>query len=471
MRTLLLLLVTPLVLTVEAATHVVRNGASLAAAIARCAENDTVLLKSGTYAEGTITIARPMVLRGEGWPVIDGGGRGEVILVKASNVTISGVEVRGTRVSDMNDNAAIKCSDGTNITLRNNRVIGCFFGIYLSGVEHALVSHNRVIGDAAVQENRRANGIHLWKCSDIRIEHNTVMHHRDGIYLEFVTDSQVANDSSAFNLRYGLHFMFSHRDSYTHNVFHDNGAGVAVMFTREVTMTDNRFLHNKGTSAYGLLLKEINDAVIERNTFVDNTVGLLVDGCNRALVKDNTYTGNGWGVKLYANSSATFKGNTFGGNTFDLATNGDLLLSTLNGNSWDRYRGYDLDHDGLGDVPHRPLSVFGLVTERMPYAMVLSRSLMVNLLDQAERVVPTMTPAGLEDTAPLMRPPEKANLTVMRVLGCEGENGQARTEAGAVRRPCYASTSTVFTVHTRTLFRLYLFVNCIAFFTCALSNG
>ena len=41
----------------------------------------------------------------------------------------------------------------------------------------------------------------------------------------------------------------------------------------------------------------------------------------------------------------------------------------------------------------------------MPFAMVLSRSLMVNLLDNAERTVPELTPKALEDTAPLMKAP------------------------------------------------------------------
>ncbi|MBK7754651.1 MAG: right-handed parallel beta-helix repeat-containing protein [Flavobacteriales bacterium] len=225
-----------------------------------------------------------------------------------------------------------QCISVTDILIIGNRVEACFFGIYLSSVARAMVSDNRVIGDATTQENRRANGIHLWKCSHVDVLRNTAMHHRDGIYLEFVTDSRVSYDTTAFNMRYGLHFMFSHRDSYTHNLFHDNGAGVAVMFTHEVTMTDNRFLRNRGASAYGLLLKEINDARIERNTFAENTVGILMDGCNRATVIDNLFDANGWAVKLFANSTATrFEGNHFSGNTFDMTTNGDLVMTTLTG--------------------------------------------------------------------------------------------------------------------------------------------
>jgi nitrous oxidase accessory protein NosD len=47
--------------------------------------------------------------------------------------------------------------------------------------------------------------------------------------------------------------MFSHRDAYEDNHFEDNGAGVAVMFSKEIAMRRNRFLANRGASAYGLL--------------------------------------------------------------------------------------------------------------------------------------------------------------------------------------------------------------------------
>jgi nitrous oxidase accessory protein len=406
MRAALLLWLTLLLANAVANVCVVGPGDRIAQALALTADCDTVLVKAGTYREGTITIERPVVLLGEGRPVVDGGQQGDVFVVRASHVTINGMVIRGTRVSDMNDNAGIKCVSASDISLVNNRLEGCFFGIHLSSVSRAWILANELVGDTTTPENRRANGIHLWKCEHVRVFANKVTGHRDGIYLEFVTDSDVGNNESANHARYGLHFMFSHRDSYTHNLFHDNGAGVAVMFTREVTMTGNRFEHNRGASAYGLLLKEINDAHIEGNTFADNTVGMFVDGCNRATVKDNLFHGNGWAVKLFANSTATiFSNNSFASNTFDMTTNGDLVLTTLAGNHWDRYRGYDLDGDGKGDVPHHPMSMFALVTERMPFAMVLSRSLMVNLLDQGERIVPTLTPAALEDKTPLMRPP------------------------------------------------------------------
>ena len=367
---------------------------------------DTIHVSSGTYKEGTISIDRPIVLIGLDRPVIDGEEKGDVLFVTASHVVIEGFVLRGTAISDMNDYAAINAIGLTDLIVRNNHIEHCFFGIRLNSVLRALVERNVVTGDASVDENKRANGIHLWKCTGINIRGNRVQHHRDGIYLEFVTDSHVDHDTSAFNSRYGLHFMFSHRDSYTHNIFEENGAGVAVMFTHHVIMTDNRFHNNCGASSYGLMLKEINDVEIARNVFTDNTIAILLDGCNRGSVHDNYFANNGWAAKLFANSmDCVFETNTFTGNTFDVTTNGDLVLSKLKGNYWDRYRGYDLDRDGQGDVPYRPFGLFALVTERMPYAMVLSRSLMVQLLEQAEQLIPSLTPKALEDLTPLMKPP------------------------------------------------------------------
>ena len=94
--------------------------------------------------------------------------------------------------------------------------------------------------------------------------------------------------------------------------------------------------------------------------------------------------------------------NDFLANAFDVATNSRSSYSTLRGNFWDRYRGYDLDRDGIGDVPHAPVTLFGLVVEQTPAALVLSRSPFVGLLDVAERAFPSLTPS-LRDVAPRLQ--------------------------------------------------------------------
>ena len=96
--------------------------------------------------------------------------------------------------------------------------------------------------------------------------------------------------------------------------------------------------------------------------------------------------------------------NNFFGNTFDVATNGNLTLNTFSKNYWDKYEGYDLNKDGIGDVPFHPLSLFSVLVERTPAAMLLFRSFMITLLDKSEKVLPTITPDHFKDDQPRMKP-------------------------------------------------------------------
>ncbi|HMN06056.1 MAG TPA: nitrous oxide reductase family maturation protein NosD [Flavobacteriales bacterium] len=384
------------------------NGAlnRIGKAIASASSGDTIRVLKGIYREGIITVDKPLALIGVDLPVIDGEEKGDVLVIEAPNVLVTGFKVTGTLVSNINDNAAIKVKKADDVRLIGNVVEHTFFGIHVASSRRTLIQGNTVTGDPAVPETRRANAIHLWHCSDARILDNLATDHRDGIYFEFVGESHIEGNRSLRNLRYGLHFMFSNNDSYSDNHFEDNGAGVAVMYSKFVDMRRNQFISNRGASAYGLLLKEINDVVVDSNQFVDNTTAILVDGCNRGEIKGNLFRANGWAIRLYANSmDCRFNGNSFVANTFDMSTNGNPVYNSFSGNYWDRYKGYDLNRDGVGDVPFRPLSLFAMVNERMPYAVVLSRSLLTGLMDQAERLIPSMTPEGLEDDKPLMKQP------------------------------------------------------------------
>ncbi|MEQ9568553.1 MAG: nitrous oxide reductase family maturation protein NosD, partial [Longimicrobiales bacterium] len=249
------------------------------------------------------------------------------------------------------------------------------------------------------------NGIHLWYSKGIEIRGNRVRGHRDGIYFEFVEDAEVVGNDARSNLRYGLHFMFSDRCTYRDNRFVDNGAGVAVMYSKGVVMERNDFDRNRGTAAFGLLLKDITDSRIAGNRFRDNSVAIHAEGSNRIQVEGNEFLRNGWAVQLMANSEdATFAGNNFVGNTFDVATNSRRAYSTFTDNYWDRYDGWDLDRDGVGDVAHRPVRLFAFLVQRNRPTLVLHRSLVVALLDLAERVFPVLTPDNLVDERPALRP-------------------------------------------------------------------
>lgn len=374
-------------------------------AVAAAPAGATVLVRAGVYREPTVEVDRRITLQGEPGAVLDGEGERQLIRVSADSVTIRGLTLRNVGRSFIDDRAAIRVEDSSFCVISDNRIEDAFFGIYLANAGRCLVERN-VMRANERRQTAAGNGIHLWYSKEIDIRNNDIRGHRDGIYFEFVEDSRVENNHAEGNLRYGLHFMFSNRSSYSNNVFRENGAGIAVMYTKHVIMTNNLFERNRGTAAFGLLLKDITDSELRGNRFIENSIGIMAEGMNRTRIEDNSFVRNGWAIKLMANSEENvFTRNRFDGNTFDVATNSRYNFSTFEENWWDRYRGYDLDRDGYGDVPFRPVRLFSLVVERNAPSLVLLRSIFVTLLDLAERVAPVLTPATLIDDRPLMRRP------------------------------------------------------------------
>ncbi|MCB0561474.1 MAG: nitrous oxide reductase family maturation protein NosD [Lewinellaceae bacterium] len=393
-------------LAAQAATVTVCPGcecSSIGQAIASANAGDEILIQSGLYQEGNIIVDKALHLRGEGWPVVDGENNNEIFTVVANGVTIEGLLIRNVGTSYLKDRAGIRLKRVRDFSIRNNRLENTFFGIYLEHCSDGVVADNRVEGKAE-EEMSSGNAIHLWYCKRIVAEKNQVRGHRDGIYLEFVDDSRIRYNLSEHNLRYGLHFMFSNDDDYFQNTFRRNGAGVAVMFSRNINMWENRFEYNWGRAAYGLLLKEIYDAEIRDNVFLENTIGIYVEGSTRIQYQRNEFNRNGWAIKMSGGClDNTVTANNFLDNTFDLSLNSAPNNNSFDGNYWSDYNGYDLGRDGVGDVPYQPVKLFNYVVNRTPEAMVLLRSLFVDLLNFSEKVSPVLTPANVADNAPLMQ--------------------------------------------------------------------
>ncbi|WP_207896725.1 nitrous oxide reductase family maturation protein NosD [Flaviaesturariibacter flavus] len=377
---------------------------SLRRGIALAHSGDTVLLHAGTYREGNIIISKPLTLIGIGGPVLDGQGRFEQLTISGERIRVRGLRFTGTGYSSMNDNAAISIIDARFVTIEGNCIERAYFAIHVANASYCTIANNRIAGIPRTEQTS-GNGIHLWKCARMLVQHNDVQGHRDGIYFEFVTASEIRRNYSHDNIRYGLHFMFSNNDAYEANTFASNGAGVAVMYSNHVRMERNFFRRNWGANAYGLLLKEISDAQIRENVFEANTAGIMMESTNRVEVLANAFRSNGWALRISASCNEnTVCLNNFQGNTFDVATNGDLMLNRFFNNYWDKYDGYDLNRDGKGDVPYHPVSLYSMVIERNPQSVMLLRSFMVTLLDKAEKAMPSLTPGQMVDAAPLMKP-------------------------------------------------------------------
>lgn len=377
---------------------------SIQKAIDASQKGDTIFVHAGLYKEHTITINKALILKGIDYPVLDGEKKFEIVAVKANHVTVEGFKIQHSGTSSLYDIAGIKIYNCKNVAIINNILDDTFFGIYSLYSNNCTIKNNTLIAYTKMQQES-GNGIHCWRCDSMQIAHNNISGHRDGIYFEFVTASIIGQNTSTKNLRYGLHFMFSHNNSYVSNIFKNNGAGVAVMFTHGVKMLNNTFEDNSGDASYGLLLKEISDSYIQGNHFINNTSGIFMEGCSRIQLQKNLFEDNGRAMQIQAScESDTITQNNFIGNTFDVCTNGSLVLNKFRNNYWDKYEGYDLNKDKIGDVPYRPVSMYSMLVEQNPTMMMLFRSFIVSVLDKTEKILPSLIPEDLKDEAPLMKP-------------------------------------------------------------------
>ena len=374
-------------------------------AIAAANSGDTIFVEKGVYREGTINIEKPLSLIGIDRPIIDGNFEGENITFKADKITLRGFKIINSGRDEFRTVAAVHIYTSTDSVIDNNILENNHFGIYVQRGFRCLISNNKITTNRGTSEENIGDGIHLLGSREIWVKNNYISGHKDGIYLEKNVKCFVFHNLSRHNLRYGLHFMFSNDSVYTANVFDNNEAGVAVMYAMNVSMYDNKFINNWGDSVFGLLLKEISYSKIKGNTFQNNTTAIFADGATKIDFYNNQFEDNGWAIKINSNcmENKVFT-NNFINNTFDVSTNGTVVMNEFRFNYWDKYEGYDLDKDKIGDVPFHPLSLYSVLVEQNASVMLLFRSFLVDMLDRTEKIIPSLTPESFVDDQPSMKP-------------------------------------------------------------------
>ena len=373
-------------------------------AVQMASPGDVIRVRPGVYREGVVKVFKSLKIRGQGRPVIDGLRQGHVFYVRADNVEISGLVIQNSGTSYISDFAGIRAEHVKNLLIKDNELRNNTYSIYFEKANDSVIRNNRITGNA-IKEVSAGNGIHLFYSNQITVEDNFITRQRDGLYFEFAERSRITGNTSWNNLRFGMHFMFSHDNVFENNVFTRNPTGVAIMYSRRLTVRRNLFEKSRGASSYGILVKEITDSKFQENVFRENTLGIMLNGSNRNIFSRNIFRSNGWAAEVYTNSyDNVFTNNNFLYNNFDVATNSRRNTNTFKANYWDRYRGYDWNRDGVGDVPYRPVSIFSFWVARYQEMAVLLNSPVARFLEIAERVFPVITPPSLMDAEPRMKP-------------------------------------------------------------------
>ncbi len=383
----------------------------------------TVLrIPAGVYP-GQVIVDRRVTLIGEEGTILDGGGRGSVLVIQAPGTQVRGLTLRNSGWELLFDDAGVLIEEAAGVILENLVLEDTNHGVYVRNALGPTIRDCRFAGRRGrVHEENHGNAIHVWYAKDARIRDNVISGHRDGIYLSFAETAHVTGNVAYEVDRFGLHSMYSQRNIIEGNTFTRNTAGVALMFSNRMEMTRNLFAHNRGHRTYGLLLRDCSDSEFTGNRLIDNTIGLFLDGSNRNRFHENLFAENGWGVIAYSSSEENaFTRNNFMENDYQVSLDMRRTRNRLHvdgvGNYWSDARAYDLDGDGLGDAPHSPVGLFAFVSKQYPDLTVFAGSPAVVALDLAQRSLPALHQTVLLDPAPLLTPVSLPTLAVPALPG------------------------------------------------------
>ncbi len=393
--------------------HVDASPGAAAAALAAAGPGDTVVLGAGVHA-GPLKLERAAVLRGEPGAVVDGAGRGTVLQVTSPGALVEGLTIRGSGNRVLTVDAGIHVVRAPDVRLARLRLTDVLYGVHGERSDRLLVEDCSLAGRVRPgDESGGGNGIHLWYTDSVTVRRDTVERFLDGIYLSFANRTHVEASVMERCGRYGLHTMYCQSGRVIDSRLSHNVAGCAIMFSNDLLLTRNEFSHNRGPRTYGVLLRDCSAGRFLDNRLVDNTIAIFMDNSNRNLVRGNLIQDNGWGVLLFSSCAKnTFTGNAFLNNDYpvalDMRRSDNRFDDGTTGNFWSENAAYDLDGDGVSDVPYSPVSAFAFVSKQYPDLAILARSPAVVALGVAERVVPALRPSEVVDRFPRVSPPPLA---------------------------------------------------------------
>jgi len=379
---------------------------SISAAIQAAGRGDVIEVHSGIYSEN-VALDRSVVLAGIDRPVIRGRGYASVVTVAADDCTVQGfvIEHSGGMLVDEDSGILIK---SRNNRIENNQLRDVLFGIYLLQSDHNYIGGNTIQGRPLRDLGDRGSGIHIWNSSYNTLERNTIFDARDGMYLQNAYHS-VIRDNRVHDLRYGLHYMYSDDNDFERNLFYNNVAGAAIMYSKRIHFRRNAFLHNRGFASYGILFQSDDNCVAEENVIADNAVGIFMEALTESTLRHNLVSGNDLALKVFSSAvDNLFEKNNIVENLSPLEVIGSHTNNRWNGplagNYWSDYDGFDLDGDGVGDVPYRIQNIFEHLEAQTPLLRLYLFSPAAQSLALAERGFPLFETEQETDSHPLTKP-------------------------------------------------------------------
>ncbi|NHF74107.1 nitrous oxide reductase family maturation protein NosD [Paracoccus xiamenensis] len=392
-----------------AAERAVPAGEGLAQAIAVAAPGDVLILAPGLHG-GPVVIDKPLTLDGGGKARIDAGGQGSVIKVTGADVVIRGLTLTGSGNSHQDiDSGVLMTREASGVLVEDNRIEGNLYGVDIHGAKDSIVRGNTIIGRQDRRMNDRGNGVYVWNAPGAVVEGNDIRFGRDGIFTN-TSRKNIFRNNTFRDLRFAVHYMYTHDSEVSGNVSIGNHLGYAIMYSDRVKVLNNISLKDR---SHGVMLNYANSSDVAGNLVAGGTEKCtFIYNAHKNLIAGNRFEGCDIGIHFTAGSERNaITGNAFIGNREQVKYVGsrDVEWSLEGrGNSWSDHPAFDLNGDGIADSPFRPNDLMDRILWSQPAAGALIGSPAVQLIRWAQSSFPATMPGGVVDSFPLIAAPQIA---------------------------------------------------------------
>lgn len=381
----------------------------LQSAIDAAPPGGALCLAPGTYP-GPIRLDRGVALWGPPEAVVLSNGKGNTVSMRGAGSRLLGLTIRGSgNRFDLVD-AGVNVSSAEDARVEGIHVLEATFGIVVEQSKRVVVRGNEIVGSARTSLGMRGDAVRLWETEDSLVEGNHIRDSRD-VVVWFSPRNRIERNRVEGS-RYGTHLMYARDAIVANNRYVRNEVGVFVMYSRVVRIEGNLLGGANGAGGMGLGLKEAGNVVARGNDIIQNTIGLYVDTSplnpsDFNSMERNVFRLDGTAIVFHSSPKRMrFDDNSFRDNGAQVRVDGggDALGIEWARNDWDDYRGYDLDRDGVGDVPYELRSLSNELRARYPNLAFFDGSPTLALVEAAGHVVPIFEPRTLvRDPLPRMR--------------------------------------------------------------------
>lgn len=380
------------------------------ATLIQTAPPGTVIQPPPGHYVGHLVIDRPIVLDGQHQVTIDAGGSGSVVQLKGDNITVRGLHLIGSGTDNNDEDAGVKVQGNRN-TIRDNVIEDCLQGINLSQSNDNQVIGNHISSKAELSLGLKGDAIKLWYSNGNSVGGNVINHSRD-LVVWYSADNLIYRNVIE-NGRYGLHFMYTGKNTVEGNEFNYNSVGISMMYSEGVVVRHNHIANAIGSTGTCIAAKESSSLLIEENDIVYCSQGIFLDVSpyqpdHTNTIRRNRISFNDIAVGFLSDwHDNVFTDNVFQGNMSEVAVygGGTAQHNEWLGNSWDSYEGFDRDGDGIGDTPFELMGYAGRVWMDMPNTRFFKGTPLLEVVDFLDRLAPFSEPKiMLRDAKPRFQP-------------------------------------------------------------------